>query len=198
MQAVRQRRTIEDNSRGMRPPNRATGRPDGLRGGLLVAALAGVAALVLATFSTVIRITVGTTTRLANLDTELSGWDRHGPALLIVAALALVMVVGAARGARPAMAAVLACGVAALVVALGSDLPSLDDTGRVGELYSDASAAAEVGFWLEVAGGALLCIAGGGLLVVARRSAAAGGASRVRTAHRAEGAAGAEAPLRDA
>jgi hypothetical protein len=166
MQAVRQRRTIEDNSRGMRPPNRATERPEGLRGGLLVAGLAGVAALVLATFSTVIRITVGTTTRLANLDTELSGWDRHGPALLIVAALALVMVVGAARGARPAMFAVLACGVCALVLALGFDLPHVDDTGRVGELYSNASAGPELGFWLELAGGALLCMAGGGLLLV--------------------------------
>src|SRR4051794_35721036 len=113
MQAVRQRRTSQDNSRGMRPPDGAIDRPNGLRGGLVVAGLAGVAALVLATFSTVIRITVGTTTRLANLDTELSGWDRHGPALLVVAGLALVMLVGAARGARPAMAAVLACGVAA-------------------------------------------------------------------------------------
>jgi hypothetical protein len=37
---------------------------------------------VLATFSTVIRITVGDDDALANLDTELSGWDRHGPALL--------------------------------------------------------------------------------------------------------------------
>ena len=118
MQAVRQRRTIQHNSRGMGPPNRAIDRRNGLRGGLVVAGLAGVAALVLSTFSTVIRITVGTTTRVANLDTELSGWDRHGPALLVVAGLALVMLVGAARGARPAMAAVLACGVAALVVAV--------------------------------------------------------------------------------
>ena len=197
MQAVRQRRTTQDNSRGMRPPNRAIERPNRLRGGLVVAGSAGVAALVLATLSTVIRITVGTTTRLANLDTELSGWDRHGPALLVVAALALVMLGGAARGARPAMAAVLACGVAALAIALAFDVPHLDDTGRVGELYADAAAGPRVGFWLEVAGGALLCLSGAGLLLLARRSSAAGD-GRSRTAHRGDGGAGTAAPLRDA
>jgi hypothetical protein len=171
MQAVRQRRTIEDNSRGMAAPNRASALPTGLRIGLLIAGLAGVAALAAATAATVIRITVGTTTRLANLDTELSGWERHGPALLVIGAFALVMLLGAIRGARPAMAAVVACGLAALVVALGLDLPHLDDTGQVGRLYTDASAGPEVGFLLEVLGGVLLVGCGGGLLALARRAA---------------------------
>lgn len=197
MQAVRQRRTSEDNSRGMPAPKRAIRRPDGVRLGLFVAGLAGVAALVLATFSTVIRITVGTTTRLANLDTELSGWDRHGPALLVVAALALVMLVGAFRGARPAMAAVLVCGVAALFVVLAFDVPHLDDTGQVGRLYSDAAAGPRVGFWLELGGGVLLCVSGGGLWLLALRSSAAVD-ERERTARRGERVPGAEAPLRDA
>src|SRR3954470_21175310 len=180
MQAVRQRRTSQDNSRGMRPSD----PPNGLRGGLVVAGPAGVAALVLATFSTVIRITVGTTSLLANLDTELSGWDRHGPALLIVAGLALVMLVGAARGARPAMFAVLACGVVALVVAGAFDLPGLDDTGQVGELYADAAAGPRVGFWLEVGGGALLVLCGGGLLAVAPTAQRGEGATAGRAAGR--------------
>jgi hypothetical protein len=168
MRAVRQRRTRKDNSRAMAAPNRARRLPTGLRIGLLIAGLAGVVALAGATAATVIRITVGTTTRLANLDTELSGWERHGPALLVVGAFALVMLVGAARGARPAMVAVLACGVAALVIALGLDLPHLDDTGQVGRLYTDASAGPEAGFWLEVLGGVLLVAAGGGLLAASR------------------------------
>jgi hypothetical protein len=197
MQAVRQRQTSQDNSRGMPAPKRAIRRPDGVRLGLFAAGLAGVAALVLATFSTVIRITVGTTTRLANLDTELSGWDRHGPALLVVAGLALVMLVGAVRGARPAMAAVLVCGLAALFVVLAFDVPHLDDTGQVGRLYSDASAGPRVGFWLELAGAALLCVAGGGLWLLAGRSSAAID-ERERTARRGGGVPGAEAPLRDA
>jgi hypothetical protein len=108
------------------------------------------------------------------------------------------MAVGAFRGARPAMAAVLVCGIAALVIALGFDLPALDDTGEVGELYADAVAGPGVGFWLEVGGGALLCVAGGGLLSAARRSAAIDDASRSRTAHRGDEGTGAGAPLRDA
>jgi hypothetical protein len=197
MQAVRQRRTSQDNSRGMPAPKRAIRLPDGVRLGLFAAGLAGVAALVLATFSTVIRITVGATTRLANLDTELSGWDRHGPALVVVAALALVMLVGAVRGARPAMAAVLVCGVAALFVVLAFDVPHLDDTGQVGRLYSDAAAGPRVGLWLELGGAALLCLAGAGLLLLVHRSSAAVD-TRERTARRGEGVPGAEAPLRDA
>src|SRR5690242_19663567 len=171
MQAVRQRRTRKDNSRGMAAFDRATGLSRGLRAGLFVAGLLGLAALVAATFSTVIRITVGTTTRLANLDTELSGWERHGPALLVIAAFALVMLLGAVRGARPAMVAVFACGLAALVVALGLDLPHLDDTGQVGRLYTDASAGPEIGFWLELAGGVLLAVCGAGLFVLTSRAA---------------------------
>jgi hypothetical protein len=171
MQAVRQRRTSQDDSRGMGPPNRATGLSRGARYGLAFAGVLGVAALAGATVSTVIRITVGTTTRLASLDTELSGWERHGPALLVIGAFALVMLVGALRGARPAMVAVFACGLAALVVALAFDLPHLDDTGQVGRLYTDASAGPEVGFWLELLGGALLVVCGGGPLMLGRRSA---------------------------
>jgi hypothetical protein len=188
MQAVRQRRTSQDNSRGMPAPKRAIRLPDGVRLGLFAAGLAGVAGLVLATFSTVIRITVGTTTRLANLDTSLSGWDRHGPALLVVAGLALVMLFGAARGAFPAAAAVLACGVAALFVVVAFDVPHLDDTGQVGRLYSDASAGPGAGFWLELGGGVLLCVSGGGLLALAHRSDGAGTGSR-RTTRRGEGVA---------
>src|SRR4051794_35048387 len=170
MQAVRQRRTSQDNSRGMAAPNRASALPAGLRIGLSIAGLAGGAALAAPPAATVIRITVGTTTRLANLDTGLSGWERHGPALLVVGAFALVMLFGALRGARPAMLAVVACGVAALVVALGLDLPHLDDTGEVGRLYTDASAGPEAGFWLVVCGGGLLVVCAGGVFVLARRS----------------------------
>jgi len=148
-------------------PSPAIRRPDAVRAGLLVAGLAGVAALVAATLATVIRITVGTTTRLASLDTELSGWDRHGPALLVIAGFALAMLLGAfGRGARPAMVAVAVCGAAAIVVALGFDLPRLDDTGQVGRLYTDATAGPELGFWLELAGGVSLVVAGLGLSLV--------------------------------
>lgn len=132
------------------------------------AALGGVAALVAATFSPLIAIKVGTATSLANIDTQLSGWERHGAELLALAGAGALMTVGALRGARPAMAAVIACGLAALALGLLTDLPHLHDTGLVGELYADAIAGPRAGFYLELAGGALLTVAGSALMAARR------------------------------
>jgi hypothetical protein len=137
-----------------------------LRIGLSTAAAAGAICLVLATFTTVIEIKVGTTTRLPGRDTHLSGWDRHGPALLIVAAFATVMVAGALRGARPAMVALAVLGLVALLIAVVGDVPDLNETGFIGEVYEDAAAGPDAGFYLETLGGVLL-LAGGGLLAAA-------------------------------
>ena len=63
-----------------------------LRLALLAAAAAGVICLLLATFATVIEIKVGTTTKVPDHDTHLSGWDRHGPALLVIALFAGAMI----------------------------------------------------------------------------------------------------------
>jgi hypothetical protein len=163
-------------------PNPASALPNRLRAAAAAAALTGVAALVAATPATVIQIAVGTTTRLSSADTELTGWDRHGPALLVIAALAAVMALGAVRDARPAMAALAICGLAALLIALGLDAPHLDDTGVVGELYTDATAAPHLGFWLELAGGVLLAGAGAGLLGLTSRRGRRADAARCRAA----------------
>jgi hypothetical protein len=138
-----------------------------LRIALLVAAVAGALCLVVATFSTIIEITVGTTSKIADRDTELSGWDRHSFALLLIAGFALVMTVGAWRGARPAMAALAVAGVAALLIALVGDLPDVHKTGVIGELYDNARANPKTGYYLETLGGVLLLLAGGGLLLLA-------------------------------
>jgi len=137
-----------------------------LRIGLCAAASAGVVCLVLATFTTVIEIKVGTTTRLPGRDTHLSGWDRHGPALLIVAAFSAAMVAGALRGARPAAIALAVLGLVALGIAVVGDVPDLNETGFIGEVYEDAAAGPSAGFYLETLGGALL-LAGGALLALA-------------------------------
>jgi hypothetical protein len=134
-----------------------------LRIGLCAAAAAGVVCLVVATLTTVIEIKVGTTTKLPGRDTELSGWDRHGPALLIVAAFAAAMVAGALRGARPAMVALAVLGLVALLIAVVGDVPDLNETGFIGEVYEDAAAGPDAGFYLETLGGVLL-LASGGLL----------------------------------
>jgi hypothetical protein len=137
-----------------------------VRIGLSAAAAAGAICLVLATFTTVIEIKVGTTTRVPGRDTHLSGWDRHGPALLVVAVFAAAMVAGALRGARPAMVALAVLGLVALVISVVGDVPDLNETGFIGEVYEDAAAGPEAGFYLETLGG-LLLLAGGGLLAVA-------------------------------
>lgn len=147
----------------LRPPIASS---QALRIGLCAAAAAGVICLLLATFTTVIEIKVGTTTRLPGRDTHLSGWDRHGPALLIVAVFAAAMVAGALRGARPAMIALAVLGLVVLAIALVGDVPDLNETGFIGEVYEDAAAGPEAGFYLETLGGVLL-LAGGGLLAVA-------------------------------
>ncbi len=143
-----------------------------LRAGLAGAAGAGAICLLLATLTTVIEIKVGTTTRVPDHDTHRSGWDRHGPALLVIALFAAAMVVGALRGAGPAMAALAVLGLAALLIAVVGDVPDLNETGFVGEVYENAAAGPEAGFYLETLGGILLLGAGGVmfLLTGARRA----------------------------
>ena len=145
-------------------PTTTSVRP--LRIGLCAAASAGVVCLVLATFTTVIEIKVGTTTRLPGRDTHLSGWDRHGPALLIVAAFGAAMVAGALRGARPAAIALAVLGLVALGIAVIGDVPDLNETGFIGEVYEDAAAGPSAGFYLETLGGVLLLASGAVLSLV--------------------------------
>jgi hypothetical protein len=146
-----------------------------VRAALVAIAIAGAITLVFATFSTVIEIRVGAATRLAGADTQLSGWDRHGPALLVIAVFATVLAVVALRGSRPAMLALAALGLAAVLIAAVSDGPDLHATGFIGEVYADAVAGPSAGFYLETLGGVLLLASGGLMLAGAatgnRRSA---------------------------
>jgi hypothetical protein len=157
----------------MAPSRPGLTRVKALRLGLAGAAAIGVACLVLATFATVIEIKVGTTTNVPDHDTHLSGWDRHGPALLIIALFAAAMLVGAIRGARPAMAAVGALGLAALLIAIVADVPDLHATGFIGEVYEDAVAGPKAGFYLETLGGVLLLASGVLMFLLAGAGAAA-------------------------
>ena len=162
------RQATDDYSRGRFGPRSGIPAARALRGALALAAVIGAALLVVATFTTIIEITVGGTTKLAAGDTHLSGWDRHGPALLIIALFAGVMIPGALRGARPATAALVVCGLATLLISLVWDLPDIHDTGLFGQLYADASAAPHIGYYAETLGGILLLAAGGGMLLIPR------------------------------
>jgi hypothetical protein len=155
-----------------------------LRIGLAALGATGAALLIATTFLVVIEIVVGGTSRLAEADTRLTGWERHGPALLVLGAFGAVLVVGAARGARPATAALGVCGLAALGLALAGDLPDLDETGLIGALYSEADASPGPGWYTEIAGSVLLVVAACGLLLTGARGGRRPGAARRRVAAR--------------
>jgi hypothetical protein len=138
--------------------------PTALRALFALAGLAGVVLLVVATLTTVIAVKVVTVQKAS-----YSGYDRHGLALVLIAAFALVMLGGALRGARPAMLAVAVAGIVALLIAIVGDLPDVHKTGEIGQLYEGARASPHLGYYLETLGGALLLLAGGGLLLFAGR-----------------------------
>lgn len=127
----------------------------------------GAVLLVLATRAAIIQISIGTTQSTASgIDTSLSGADRHGPALVVIAAFALVMLAAALRGARPAMVALAIAGIVVLGIAIVSDARHIDDIGDVRQLYTGAVSGTGSGFYYETLGGALLLVCGGGLLVL--------------------------------
>jgi hypothetical protein len=147
----------------------------GLRIALFAAAVAGALLLVASTFTTVLAIAVAGSTKVAaGADLRHSGWERHGPALLLLAALALVLAAGALRGSRPAAVAVAVCGLAALLIVLIGDAPDLHRTGFVGEVYADAEAGPGAGWYLETAGSVLLLLGGVALAVLGEAPARAG------------------------
>jgi hypothetical protein len=127
--------------------------------------LAGALLLVVATFTTIIKITVETTTRGIDFDAAQSGWDRHGPALIVLALLALWLLATALRGVRIAMTGVALTGLVALAIAVHWDRSHIHDTGSVGEVYTEATANPGTGYYLETLGGVLLLLSGSALLV---------------------------------
>jgi hypothetical protein len=97
-----------------------------------------------------------------------TGGGHHGYALAILGVIALVMAYGAAVGAsRPAGIALVVLGVAALGIALLVDRPDIHKTGIVGTQFSSAEAKPGTGYWLELAGAALV-IASGALRLFVR------------------------------
>jgi hypothetical protein len=89
------------------------------------------------------------------------GSEQHAWALLVLGLVALAMTYGAAVGrSRPAAAALLLVGIAALVIFFAIDLPDVTKTGQVGLRFSDADAKAGAGFWAELAGACLCILAG--------------------------------------
>jgi hypothetical protein len=91
----------------------------------------------------------------------LSGFERHGGALVLLGAVTLFMAWGAAVGnSRPAAFALIGLGAVVLLWALLLDLPTTNDTGGIGPLYANAEAMAGPGLFTELIAGALAVAAG--------------------------------------
>jgi hypothetical protein len=138
--------------------------PKAVRWVLAALGFAGAALLVISEFSTVTHVKAITVV-LPN--SKRTGFDQNSGAMLILGLLAMPMLVGAALGAsRPAMVAVAAIGVIALLIALIGDLPDVTKTGTIfRERYEDAKAQAQIGFTFEWLGAVLLILSAGLLLL---------------------------------
>jgi hypothetical protein len=99
---------------------------------------------------------------------DLSGFDRNGGALVLVALLVGAMAWGAGvGGSRPAAIALVAIGLGVLAWALLVDLPVTDETGALGSSFEGARGQAGPGLTLELLAG-VLAVAAGGLRLLAR------------------------------
>jgi hypothetical protein len=126
-----------------------------------------VALLVIAEFTTVFRVTVGS---LDVVRRSVTGGANHGYALLVIAAVGAIMTLLALRGARAPALALALLGVAALAIAFAVDLPDTRGSGELPEslAYEQAQARAGAGLGLEIAGGLLLLVAGIALALAGR------------------------------
>jgi len=104
---------------------------------------------------------------------SLSGWERHGGALILLALVAAGAAALLALGRAQLLAAggvLLAVGAMALGLTLIGDLPVTNDTGAIGATdLAQASASAGLGFYLELLGAVLCTVAGALALAAARR-----------------------------
>lgn len=150
----------------------------GSRAPVLVLALAAALLLLLAEISTIASIDVtGSSCEVLNDSSpeladrcELSGWERHGGALILLAVLAAgAGAVAWSAGSRAATrdglhtaagAVLLAVAAAVLAITLIGDLPETNETGAIGFDFDGATASAGLGFYLELTGGVLCLLAG--------------------------------------
>ena len=134
---------------------------------LLLTAAAGALLLAVSEVLPLYEVVVGS---LEEQQRTKPGWQNHGFAMLLMALASIPMILGARRGARPAMLAVMVIGAIALLIVITVDYPAVRQQAELREAaqYEDARAKPETGFFVESLGGVLL-LASGGLMVLAPR-----------------------------
>jgi hypothetical protein len=153
------------------PSERVSGASRVGRSGAAILVVIGLSLLVASTFAAVVRVRVGA---LSGVGFDASGWDRHGPAMPLLAAAGAVLAAGAVRGVRAAAVGVAAVGLTALLVAVVGDAGDLHRTGGAALAYEDVTAGPGPGWYFETAGAVALVVAGAALAVLAGAPRAVG------------------------
>jgi hypothetical protein len=155
-------------SRGLAPPRGAAPDLSGAVGvAVMGATLLGALLLIVAEFTTLFTVhAVGVSAPVKSVGTG----SHDSYALILIAVLAVALAWGAAKtGNRWALVALLALGVAALLIALIGDLPDAQASGTIGSMQAGFRSATDkpsAGMYLETLGAIVLMIAGGcGLLL---------------------------------
>lgn len=134
---------------------------------VLALALAAGLLMIATEFLLVFSVTVGMTSCEATASPDVAdfcattGGERHSYALVLLGLFTGFMAWGATIGrSRPAGAALLIVGAVVVAIALLGDLPDARSEGIIGVRYEAAESSPGLGFWLELAGGALAVVAG--------------------------------------
>ena len=113
-----------------------------------------------------------------------AGHESHAWALVILSPFVLVMAWGAVIGrSRAAGLALIAIGVAVLLIALAIDLPKLDGKRNLDALYDDVVGHTGSAYRIELVAGVLLILSGG-LSLMRERAGARVAAANARRAER--------------
>jgi hypothetical protein len=147
----------------------AIGRSDPVALTVTVLGVAAAVLLVISEFTTIASVDVASGSceviNDANPDLadrcSLSGFERHGGALVLLGLLTALMAWGAGMGAsRPAAIALTVIGVLVVGIALLLDLPVTDDTGAIGRNFEGAEGKIGAGLYVEIVAGGLAGAAG--------------------------------------
>jgi hypothetical protein len=157
-------RRIDDDSSPRAGDSQVTARGSAVRRAAAAVVLAGAVATLAATVLPVLRITVAGRIQPA---LDRTGWDLHGPALIGLGILVVLLLPAAVRGSLAASVGIAAAGVVILVIAGLADLPDVGDTGRVGPPLAPGAGRSGAGAYAEALAGVLL-LAGGGVLTLTR------------------------------
>jgi hypothetical protein len=117
----------------------------------------------IALFASELMTTFEFTPQGGEVQLEQQAADRHGNALMVIAAFAIVaLVVAVLAGSKPAATAVAVAGVVALLVFLLADLPDANTTGTLDtdQSFIDAEAVPREGFYPELVGALALTVTG--------------------------------------